>query len=187
MSAATGPDTVRDPSPRPRPVWLRAIDRLSDVCGVTAALMILVSVLVTCQMIWVRTVQGGSTVWQTELVVYMMIGATCLGLPYVQRVRGHVNVDLLPMMLPVGLRRVLSIVVLAIGIGVVGVMLFYSAELWYVAFDRGWKSETIWGPPIWIPYFALPLGFGLYLLQMAADLFSVAAGLDKPFTTEISN
>jgi TRAP-type C4-dicarboxylate transport system permease small subunit len=47
-------------------------------------------------MIFVRFVLNQSTVWQTEAVVYLMIAATMIGLPYVQRLRGHVNVDLCP-------------------------------------------------------------------------------------------
>ena len=34
--------------------------------------------------------------WQTEAVIYLMVGATLLGLPYVQKLKGHVNVDLVP-------------------------------------------------------------------------------------------
>jgi TRAP-type C4-dicarboxylate transport system permease small subunit len=58
------------------------------------------SVAITCQMIFIRFVLNGSTVWQTEAVIYLMIAATLIGLPYVQRLRGHVNVDLLPLALP---------------------------------------------------------------------------------------
>ena len=62
--------------------------------------MILVSVMITCQMIWVRFVMNESTIWQTEAVTYLMISATLIGLPYVQLLKGHVNVDLVPMLLP---------------------------------------------------------------------------------------
>ena len=61
--------------------------------------MIVLAVLITCQMIFVRSILNESTIWQTEAVVYLMVGATLLGLPYVQRLRGHVSVDLLPMLL----------------------------------------------------------------------------------------
>lgn len=164
---------------------MRAIDAVSNACGALAALMILTAVLLTCQMIWVRTVNNASTVWQTETVIYLMIAATLLGLPWVQRVRGHVNVDLLPRLLPAGLRRALAIIVLLAAISVIGIMLFYGSELWLVAFERGWKSATVWGPPLWIPYLALPVGFALYLLQLVADLVAVSTGLDDPFDVAV--
>lgn len=166
-------------SPRERPRWARAVDAVSDACGVVAAAMILVAVLLTCQMIWVRYVANASTVWQTETVIYLVLGATLVGLPYVQRVRGHVSVDLLPNLLPAAARRALAGFVLVVGIAVVGVMLWHSAELWHVAFTRGWRTDTVWGPPQWIPYLALPLGFGLFLVQLAADLGAVVLGVDE--------
>lgn len=163
---------------------LRTIARLSELCGAIAAGLLLAAVLITCQMIWVRTVSNQSTVWQTETVIYLMVSATLIGLPYVQRLRGHVNVDLLPMLLPLRARRMLAIVTLSLVILVIAVMLFYAAELWLLASSRGWTSDTVWRVPLWIPYLALPVGFGLYLLQLVADLYAVIAGHEAPFSLE---
>ena len=79
---------------------LRIIATISTFSGWVAAGMIVLAVIVTCEMIFVRFVLNHSTIWQTEAVVYLMVGATLIGLPFVQRMRGHVNVDLLPLMLP---------------------------------------------------------------------------------------
>lgn len=151
---------------------VRGVAAISKVSGVVAALMILVSVLITCQMIWVRFVLEESTIWQTEAVTYLMISATLLGLPYVQLLRGHVNVDLVPMLLPPDLQKVLAAVVLLVSICVISIMAFYGFELFYVALERGWRSESVWGVRMWIPYLALPVGLGLFVLQMLADLFA---------------
>jgi TRAP-type C4-dicarboxylate transport system permease small subunit len=150
--------------------FVRAVGAISTTCGVIAALMILASVLITCQMIWVRFVMNESTIWQTEAVTYLMISATLIGLPYVQRLRGHVNVDLVPMLLPVFWQKLLALVVLAFSIAVIGVMAWHGYELFHVALERGWRSDTVWGVKLWIPYVAMPLGFGLFVLQMLADL-----------------
>lgn len=167
-----------------RPLWMRAVGALSSLCGALSASMILAAVLLTCQMIWVRKINNASTVWQTETVIYLMVGATLLGLPYVQRLRGHVNVDLLPRLLPPSLRKALACLTLTMAMVVIGIMLFYSAELWYVAWSRGWNSDTVWGPPLWIPYLAMPIGFSVYLLQLATDLFAVIFNIEKPFDNE---
>ena len=163
---------------------LRLIKGLSIVCGWIAAVMILASVLITCQMIFVRFVMEQSTIWQTEAVIYLMIGATLLGLPYVQSLRGHVNVDLIPIMVKGRARKVLAAVVLLMTMAVVSVILFYSFENLHVARELGWRSETVWAPKLWIPYLALPLGFGLYLLQLLADFVALVLGVDRPFGLE---
>ena len=146
--------------------------------------MIVAAVAITCQMIFVRFVLNGSTVWQTEAVIYLVISATLVGLPYVQRLRGHVNVDLIPLMLPKPLRKALAILTLSASIAIVAIMLWYGFEYWHFAWARNWHSDTIWGVRLWIPYLSLPVGFALFLLQLIADLVAVILKVDHPFGLE---
>lgn len=164
--------------------FLKAVAAMSTLAGWCSAAMIVASVAITCQMIVVRFVLNKSTVWQTEAVIYLMIAATLVGLPYVQRLRGHVNVDLIPLSLPMRARFVLAVVTSVISIIIVGIMLWYGYEYWHFAWDRGWRSDTVWGVRLWIPYLSIPVGFGLLLLQLIADLVAVLIGTDKPFGLE---
>ena len=143
--------------------------------------MILVSVAITCQMIFVRFVLNQSTIWQTEAVTFLMVAATLIGLPYVQKLRGHVNVDLIPLMMRPPARKALALFTLSVSIIIVALMVVYGFEFWHTAWSRNWKSDTVWGVRLWIPYLAMPVGFGLLLLQLVADLAAVVTGLDKPF------
>ena len=165
-------------------IFLRAVAAISTVAGWCSAAMIVAAVAITCQMIFVRFVLNGSTVWQTEAVIYLVIAATLVGLPYVQRLRGHVNVDLLPLALPMPARRVLAVITLSLSIAVIAVMLFYGFDYWHFAWVRGWTSDTVWAVPLWIPYLALPVGFGLLLLQLIADLVALLLRVDAPFGLE---
>ena len=169
---------LRPPGP------IRLIGWISTAFGICAAFMILAAVLITCHMIFVRAVMGLSTIWQTEAVIYLMIGATLLGLPYVQRLRGHVGVDLLPHLLPPAARRVLAVVVMLATIAMVAAMLWYGWEMFHLAWARNWKSESVWAFPLWITYLSVPVGFGLYLLQLIGDLwmavFAPAEALPEP-------
>ncbi|MEM8791736.1 MAG: TRAP transporter small permease [Pseudomonadota bacterium] len=169
---------------RPRTLFYRVVAALSTICGVAAAFMIVAAVAITCQMIWVRYLLNESTVWQTEVVIYLMVAATMIGLPYVQLLRGHVNVDLLPRLLPAKLRIFLACITFATSIAVIGVMTFYGFELWHIAWSRGWTSDTVWAAKLWVPYLALPVGFGLYLLQLFADFLAVMTRQSKPFDLE---
>lgn len=164
--------------------FLKVVAGLSTLAGWCSAAMIVAAVVITCQMIFVRFVLNGSTVWQTEAVIYLVIAATLVGLPYVQRLRGHVNVDLIPLALSEKPRFILAMVTSALSISIVSLMLFYGFDYWHFAWERGWRSDTIWGVRLWIPYLALPVGFGLLLLQMIADLVAVLLGIDKPFGLE---
>ncbi|MFK7753621.1 MAG: TRAP transporter small permease [Sedimentitalea sp.] len=166
--------------------FLRIVGALSTLAGWCSAGMIMAAVFITCQMIFIRSVLNGSTIWQTEAVVYLVIAATLIGLPYVQRLRGHVNVDLVPLALPRRARFAMFMLTMGLSIAIVAVMLFYGYEYWHFAWDRGWRSDTVWGVKLWIPYLALPVGFALLLLQLIADLVAVIIGVDKPFGLEDS-
>lgn len=164
--------------------FLKGVAALSTLAGWCSAGMIVAAVAITCQMIIVRFVLNGSTVWQTEAVIYLVIAATLVGLPYVQRLRGHVNVDLVPISLAPRARFFMSILTSVLSIGIISIMLYYGYEYWHFAWERGWRSDTIWGVRLWIPYLSLPVGFGLLLLQLIADLIAVLTGVDKPFGLE---
>ncbi|GLO68668.1 TRAP transporter small permease protein [Phaeobacter inhibens] len=166
--------------------FLRFVAALSTLAGWCSAAMIVAAIAITCQMIFVRFVLNGSTIWQTEAVIYLAIGATLIGLPYVQRLRGHVNVDLIPLMLKPRARFALAMFTLSLSIVMVAIMLWYSYEFWHLTWERNWKSDTVWGVRLWIPYLALPVGFALFLLQLIADLVAVLLKIETPFGLEDS-
>lgn len=166
--------------------FVRAVQNISSVAGWCSALMILAAVFLTCQMIFIRFALNGSTVWQTEIVVFLVIAATLVGLPFVQFQRGHVNVDLFPLALKGKARFGLAIITLTLSIAITSVMLFYGYEYWHLAWARGWTSDTVTAVPLWIPYLSLPVGFGLLLLQLIADLVALLMKSETPFGLEVS-
>lgn len=146
------------------------VRKLSEIAGMLAAAMIAASILIVCQMVLVRYVLGRPTAWQTELVTYLLVGATLIGSSYVLKIRGHVSVDLLPHFLSESGRERQELASAAAGICFCGVLLWSGCVLWYDAWADHWLSETVWAVPLWMPYAALPLGFGLMLLQYVADI-----------------
>ncbi|WP_413208109.1 TRAP transporter small permease [Rhodospirillum sp. A1_3_36] len=181
------PHRSADPSPSgetpsgPLDAFISGVGLLSRLCGGVSAALILVSMLIVCQMVFLRYVLNASTVWQSEAVIYMMIAATLVGLPYVQLIRGHVNVDLFPMYLSPGPRKALAVLCLLVGVGLCLVFGGYGVELVLEAKSGGWLSESIWAPRLWIPFLAIPVGFLVLLLQFVADLLSLLTGRESPF------
>ena len=156
-----------------KPIFWTITSWASEASGWVSALMILGAVLLTCQMIFVRFVMNMSTVWQTEIVVYLMVGATLLGLAFVQKHKGHVNVELITLSLGARAARLLAIFTGVMAVSVVGLCFFYGFEFWYLVHRLGWTSDTVTAVPLWIPYLSLPIGLGLFLLQLVADLSEI--------------
>jgi TRAP-type C4-dicarboxylate transport system permease small subunit len=182
--SATNPPADRPPPAQRKDAahwFILIVGRVSLVCGLLSAAAIAVSVLIVCQLVFMRYVLNASTVWQTELVIYLMIAATLIGMPYVQSRRGHVNVDLLPIYLGRRARAGLYFVCVGLGLGVCALVVFFGVELVWEARAYNWRSPSIWRPPLWIPYLALPIGFGLMFLQLTADLVACLTGREKPF------
>jgi TRAP-type C4-dicarboxylate transport system permease small subunit len=161
--------------------FLRFVSWVSFLTGVLAAAMIGISILVVCQMVYLRYVENASTIWQTEFVTYCMLSATLLGMPYVQKLRGHVNVDLLPIFLQGRARMALAIWTYVVSLAVTLLLTYYGYHMWHEAWVGGWISDTVWGVPLDIPYAAVPVGFGLMSLQYLADLLALASGRARPF------
>lgn len=164
--------------------FVRTVQTISRVAGWCSALMILAAVFLTCQMIFIRFALNGSTVWQTEVVVFLVIAATLVGLPFVQLQRGHVNVDLIPLALKGKARFGLAVITLILSISIIFAMFIYGYEYWHFAWARGWTSDTVTAVPLWIPYLSLPVGFGLLLLQLIADLVALLTKSETPFVLE---
>lgn len=146
------------------------VRRLSQTCGVIAALMMVVAVVVICQSVYIRYVVGGSSIWQTEFVTYLLIASTFLGSPYVLLTKGHVKVDLLGARLPRRGRRVLRVVSELITLLVLSVLAVTAVQLFHEAWNKGWKSESMWGVRLWIPYGAMMIGLILLALQSVSGL-----------------
>lgn len=161
-------------------LYVRIIHTLSRICGIAAALMIVSSVFIVCQLVFMRYVLNESTVWQTEVVTYLMIGATLVGMPYVQLLRGHINVDLLPLYLQKAPRKILFFICILVQLVACAVVAWFSAELFLQAWNGGWRSPSVFGSPLWVPYLAMPVGFGLLVLQYTADLM-LATRVEDPF------
>lgn len=164
--------------------FIEAVRFLSRLGGVFAAFLLIASVLAVCHLVFVRYVLGESAIWQHEFVTFGLIGATFLGSPYLLLTHGHVNVDLLPHYLGARARRVLALLASGISLAFCAVIAWTGYEWWLEAWQGGWRAETVWAPPLWIPYLAMPLGIGLLALQYVADILALATGRAAPFGYE---
>jgi len=161
--------------------YIKFVANLSKLCGIAAAIMIVLSVLVVVQMVWIRYILEESSIWQTEFVTYLLISATFIGGPYVLLTRGHVNVDLLPLYLSHKWRFTLAMIASFMSLSFCLIITWTGYELWHEAWINDWKSDSIWEVRLWIPYFAMPFGFAVLSLQYVADIISLIRGDDMPF------
>ena len=150
--------------------FVRAVDSISRLCGLAAIGLLVSAVLVVCHMVFVRYVLGQSTVWQTEYVIYALVASTFIGSPYVLLLRGHVNVDLVPMALKGTGRKVIEAVNGLLSLLFAALLAYAGWISFHEAWEGNWTTATVWQLPLWIPLLPLPLGIGLLGLQYVAEL-----------------
>ncbi|MCP5364051.1 MAG: TRAP transporter small permease [Hyphomicrobiales bacterium] len=151
----------------------RAVDALSKLFGLVAVLLLIASVLVVTQMVFVRYVLVESTIWQTEFVTYSIVAATFLGGPYVLLLKGHVRVDLIEN--AVGENGKLALRYLSDLLSFVfsGLLAWAGWLYFHEAWVENWTTDTVWALPLWIPLLPMPVGFGLLCLQFIADFIGI--------------
>lgn len=163
----------------------RAVTLLSQACGIFAAALTAIAVVVVCQMVFIRYVLNDNTIWQTDFVTYSLIAATFIGAPYVLLTKGHVNVDVLPIYLGERARYWLALFAIVISLAFCLLMTVLTFQFWYESWESNWVSDTMWRARLWIPYGAMPVGLGILTLQYVVDLLNLLTGREPPFGIEV--
>jgi TRAP-type C4-dicarboxylate transport system permease small subunit len=161
--------------------YIRAVAFLSRVAGVFAAFLIGLGVLVICDMVTERYLFNRTTIWQIDVVTYCIVGATFIGSAYVLMTRGHVNVDVLPLHVGPRARFWLALFTSLLAFGFCILLFILCTLYWYEAWSKDWHSDTVWRAPLWVPYFSMPVGLGLLVLQYLAELLNLITGRTPPF------
>ena len=161
--------------------FIRGITHVSVACGFFAAGLIAVSVVVVCEMVFIRYALNENTIWQTDFVTFSLVAATFIGAPYLLLSRGHVNVDVLPLYLGPAGRYRLALAATLMSLAFCAVMTVLTFQFWHEAWENNWRSESIWRARLWIPYASMPIGLGVISLQYVAELIKLVTGREPPF------
>jgi TRAP-type C4-dicarboxylate transport system permease small subunit len=158
-------------------VWI--IDGLTLFTGWMAALSLVAAALIITEAVIARKLFGVSTIWQIEASVYLLIFSVFAGAPFVQKNEFHLNVDLLIIHFSPKTREIILIVVSIATCMLALLLAWYAWPMWWESVTMNEHSESLWGPPIWIPYFFLPLGMSLLFLQYIVYIFRKIDALKK--------
>ena len=158
---------------------IRLIDGLTYLTGWIAALCLLSADLIVTEGVIVRKILGISTIWQIEASVFLLIAVVFGGAAFVQKNEHHLNVDLVIIHLSPRTREITLIVVSIISCILAAILAWYAWPMWWEAVVGNEHSESLWGPPLWIPYLFLPLGMTLLFLQYIVYILDKITKLNK--------
>ena len=160
-------------------IVVRIIDGLTVLTGWAAALCLVAAALIVTEAVIVRKLLGISTIWQIEASVFLLIFAVFVGAPFVQKNDHHLNVDLVIILLAPRTREITLIVVSIITCILTAILAWYAWPMWWETVINNEHSESLWGPPLWIPFLFLPLGMTLLFLQYIVYIWRKIERLQK--------
>ena len=76
-------------------------------------------------------------------------------------------------------REITLIVVSILSCIVAAILAWYAWPMWWETVVSNEHSESLWGPPLWIPYFFLPLGMTLLFFQYILYIRNKISALKK--------
>ena len=165
---------------------VRGIDRLSYFCGVIAAVLVIVLVVLMLYDVVLRYMFNAPTSWGNDLNAFLMGGSFVLSIAYAMSTDAHVRVDLLynehtrPRLAYVDFIGLTFIVLPA--------MAFISWGLFKHLEDGIRTGERTgsggWNPLVW-PFRAVMLiGIAIFTIQILAEIIKRAAAIaGRPITT----
>ena len=156
----------------------RALALCNNIIVFFAALALIAACAILSYSVLSRALFHSANYWQDEAAVFLLVGATFMTAAYVQGQRGHIGIEAF-----VGL---LSPVVNRIRLWLVDVAsllfcAFFAWKSWTLAHEAwtdGQVSNSMWSPPLAIPYGLMATGMTLLcvqiLLQIAIPLSNAA-------------
>lgn len=103
------------------------------------------------------------TDWGMELSIYFTVWSIFIAGASLVREARHVRADIVLIMLPVWMQRVLEIVALVVGLIFACVLTWFGFQMVENARELGELSESSLRFPLWLYYLCLPVGAGLMI------------------------
>jgi len=168
---------MRDTTPYLRLEALsRILDRILAGMAVLAGLLLLFITFSISYSIFTRALGFQSPVWTVQFNEYSLLWMTFLGSAWVLSRRKHVAVDIITARLGTGGRKTAEVVHSLLGMGVCGVLCWYSSLMTLNLFQRGVTDVQAVDMPKYLVLIVIPVGF----LVLTAQFFrNLAASLGR--------
>jgi TRAP-type C4-dicarboxylate transport system permease small subunit len=163
--------------------FLAAIERVLAWCNriivVLAAVALVAACVVLSYSVLGRALFHSPNYWQDEAAVFLLVGATFMTSAYVQEQRGHIGIEaFVGLLSPLANRIRLWLIDVA-------TFLFCSFFAWkswtltHEAWVDGQVSNSMWSPPLAIPYSLMATGMTILCVQIFLQIIVPVFGAPR--------
>jgi TRAP-type C4-dicarboxylate transport system permease small subunit len=161
---------------RPVAVLERALRICNNIIVVFAAIALVAACAILSYSVLGRALFQMANYWQDEAAVFLLVGATFMTSAYVQSQRGHVSIEAF-----VGLLspRANTVRLWLVDVASFAFCTFFAWKSWtltYEAYVDGQVSNSMWSPPLAIPYGLMAVGMTLLCVQLLLQIIIPLTG-----------
>ncbi|RZN32713.1 TRAP transporter small permease [Bradyrhizobium sp. Leo121] len=148
----------------------RGLGICNNIIVVFASIALIAACVILSYSVLGRALFHSPNYWQDEAAVFLLVGATFMTAAYVQAQRGHVSIEaFVGLMSPLANRIRLWLV----DVASLAFCAFFAWKSWTLAHEAyvdGQVSNSMWSPPLAIPYVLMALGMSLLCLQLLLQI-----------------
>jgi len=160
-----------------------ALGRALDVCNriivVLAGIALVAACVILSYSVLSRALFKSPNYWQDEAAVFLLVGATFMTAAYVQSQRGHVAIEAFTTLMSPLANRIRLWLVDVASFAFCAFFTWKSFTLAHEAYVDGQVSNSMWSPPLAIPYTLMALGMSLLCLQLLLQIILPLTGAQR--------
>jgi TRAP-type C4-dicarboxylate transport system permease small subunit len=156
----------------------KILNRVADITGFMSMAAVVFAMLVIIYEVVARYIFKLASVWEVEAAIMATIFVTFIGSVFALKNNAHVTMDdiVLPHLKP-KVRKWLALITSVFSLTFCVILAYKSWQMFWEAFSLGWKSETIWAPPLAIPYSFLAVGVSIMCFQLIGIIVGAVRSL----------
>jgi TRAP-type C4-dicarboxylate transport system permease small subunit len=157
-----------------------ALQRVLALCNIVIVIVAAIALVAACAILSYsvlgRALFHSANYWQDEAAVFLLVGATFMTAAYVQGQRGHVSIEAFVGLLSPRANRIRLWLVDVASLLFCAFFAWKSWTLAHEAWVDGQVSNSMWSPPLAIPYGLMAAGMTLLCLQLLLQIVIPLSG-----------
>jgi TRAP-type C4-dicarboxylate transport system permease small subunit len=160
--------------------FVAAVERGLALCNNIIVVLAAIAMIAACAILSYsvvgRALFQSPNYWQDEAAVFLLVGATFMTSAYVQQQRGHIGIEAFVGLLSPMVNRVRLWLVDLVSLLFCAFFAWKSWTLAHEAWVDGQVSNSMWSPPLAIPYVLMAMGMTLLCVQILLQIILPLTG-----------
>jgi TRAP-type C4-dicarboxylate transport system permease small subunit len=157
----------------------RALDLCNRVIVILAGIALVAACVILSYSVLGRALFKSPNYWQDEAAVFLLVGATFMTSAYVQSQRCHVAIEAFTTLMSPLVNRIRLWLVDVASFAFCAFFTWKSWTLAHEAYVDGQVSNSMWSPPLAIPYTLMGLGMMLLCVQLLLQIILPLTGAQR--------